>query len=125
MSSLFLILDAQLSPLTEPTCPGNRVIFTCQQAGAFTRWTITLQPSQTLESSAQSSQNGSILTFVNDPGFNFEIHIVSNCSNSITTELQVIARRELSGVTVYCTGSNGTFMSAIEVPLVGELISGL
>ena len=47
----------------------------------------------------QSSQVGSIVIFENDP-FHFEIHIVSNSSNSITSEMQVTAVRQLDGVTL-------------------------
>ena len=111
-----------MSP-TEPVCPGNRVIFICQQPGALARWTIIL-PSITLQNSAQNSQYGSVLTFVADPGYRFEIHVVSNSSSSIiTSELQVTAVRELDGVTVECAGHSGTFMSTIRVASVGEFIS--
>ena len=108
-----------MSP-SDPVCPGNRVIFTCQQAGAFARWRIFL-PSGTLQNTAQSSLIGSVLTFVNDPGFNFELHVVSINSSILTTELQVTAVRELNGVTVECAGST-FFTSTIRVASVGELI---
>jgi hypothetical protein len=75
----------------------------------------------TLQNTAQSSQIGSLLTFVNDPGFNFELHVVSSSSNILTTELQVTAVRELNGVTVECAGS-GAFVSTIQVTSVCELI---
>ena len=110
-------VDAELMFPSDPVCPGNRVIFTCQQAGALTRWRIFLL-SGTLQNTAQSSLIGSVLTFVNDPGFNFELHVVSFNSNIITTELQVTAVRQLNGVTVEC----GTIMSTIQVSSVGELI---
>ena len=80
---LFIVIDAQLTSPVEAVCPGNRVIFTCQQAGSLSRWMIYL-PSIILQSTARSSQNGSTLTFDNDPGFHFELHVVSNSSNSIT-----------------------------------------
>ena len=105
-------------------CPGNRVVFTCQQTSTPSRWTINL-PSITLQNSAQSSLVGSILTFGNDPVFHFELHIVSNSSNRLTSELQVTAVRELNGVRVECTGINGTFVSTIRVASVGELTSVL
>ena len=107
-----------MSP-TEAVCPGNRIIFTCQQAGIFSRWKIYL-PSIALERTVQNSQTGSILTLVDDRGFNFEVHVVSNSSNSITSELQVIAVRDLNDVTVECGGTSGTFMSTIRVASVGE-----
>ena len=101
-------------------CPGNRVILTCQQPGAVAVWMIHL-PSGTLQNTALSSQIESVLTFVNDPGFNFELHVVSFNSNILTTELQVTAVRELNGVTVECDGS-GMFVSTIQIASVGELI---
>ena len=110
-------VDAELMSSSDPVCPGNRVIFTCQQPGAFARWRIHL-PSGTLQTTAQSSQIGSLVTFVNDPGYNFELHIVSFNSNILTTELCVTAMRRLNGVTVEC----GTNMSTIQVSSVSELI---
>ena len=102
-------------------CPGNRIIFTCQQTSVVSRWAINLL-SGILRASAQSSQVESKVTIVNDPGFHFEIHIVSTNSNSIISELQVTAVRELNGVTVECSGLSGNYMSTIEVASVGELI---
>ena len=109
---------AQLTSPSEPVCPGNRIIFTCQQPGAFAQWRIDLQP--TLRQTVQSTQVGSVITFGVDRGFNFELHIVSNSSGILTTELQVTAVRELDGVRVDCTGSI-TFESTIQVVSVGEL----
>ena len=100
-------------------CPGNRVIFICQQPGGLARWRIYL-PSGTLQNTAQSSQIGSLLTFVDDPGFNFEMHIIAAAIN-ITTELQVTAVRELNGVRVECSGST-LFISTIRIASIGELI---
>ena len=108
-----------MSP-SDPVCPGNRVIFTCQQPGTFTRWRIML-PSGTIQHLTFSTQLGSILTFANDPDFNFEVHVVSNSSDILTTELQVTAVKELNGVTVECFGSNESrFTSTINVTSVGE-----
>ena len=122
LSTLYLkVMDAQLVSPTEAVCPGNRIIFTCQQTGDVSRWRINLRmPSINLQSTVRRSQNGSILTLVDDPGFNFEVHVVSNSSNSITSKLQVIAVRDLNDVTVECGGSSGTFMSTIRVASVGE-----
>ena len=75
-----------------------------------------------LQATVRSSQVGSKVTIVNDPGFHFEIQIVSNSSNAIISELQVTAVRELNGVTVECSGLSGNYMSTIEVASVGELI---
>ena len=114
---------AQIVPSpSEPVCPGNRVIFTCQQTGA-TQWEINLQP--TLLQSAQSTQVGSVITFGVDRGFNFELHIVSFSSGILTTELQVTAVRELNEVTVVCIGASDDFMSTIQIASVGELIAAL
>ena len=65
---------------------------------------------------------GSVITFGADRGFGFELHIVSFSSGILTTELQVTAVRELNGVTVECTGFNGTLPSNIRVASVGEFI---
>ena len=106
-------------------CPGNRVIFTCQQTklNIVSRWTINL-PSGMLQTSVRTSQVESKVTIVNDPGFHFEIHIVSNSSNGMISELQVTAVRQLNGVTVECDGPgvDEHYMSTIEVASVGELI---
>ena len=102
-------------------CPGNCVSFICQQSGALARWRIFL-PSVTLQNVAFSTQLGSLLTFVNDPGFNFEIHIISNSSGILTTELQATAVRELNGVTVECFGQNGTIILTIFVTSIGEFM---
>ena len=116
-----MILDAQLPSPSDPVCPGNRAIITCQQSGVVARWRISL-PSGALENTALSSQIGSVLTFLNDPGFNFELHVVSFNSNILTTELRVTAVRQLNGVTVQCGGSGDSIESTIQVASVGELI---
>ena len=77
-------------------------------------------PSGAIENTALSSQIGSVLTFMNDPGYNFELHVVSFSSNILTTELWVTAVRELNGVMVECGGST-FFISTIRVASVGEL----
>ena len=70
-----------------------------------------------LQTNAQSSQLGSTITFGADPGFHFEIRVVSSDRNGITTELHVTAKRELNGATVECTGSTGPFMYIIQVAI--------
>jgi hypothetical protein len=63
---------------------------------------------------------------MNDPGYIFEIHVLSNSSSaSITSELQVTAVRELNGVRVECFGPNGTMMYTINVASVGEFIMAI
>ena len=106
---------------SDPVCPGNRVIFTCQQTGFSTVWSINLQP--VLHQNIRSTQVGSVISFGVDSGFMFELHIVSNSSGILTTELQVTAVRELNGVTVECIGASGTFSLTIQVASVGELVS--
>ena len=73
-----------------------------------------------LQNSTRSSQVGLIVTFAYDPGFHFEIHVISISSNSITTELQVTAVRQLNGVTVECAGPSGPSMYVIQVAPIGE-----
>ena len=109
-----------MSP-SEAVCPGNCVIFSCRQTAFLTRWNINLQ-SGPLQNSVQRSQVGSKVTFVNDPGFHFEVHVVSNSSNSMTSELQVTAVRELNSIPVECSGISGNYMSTIQIASVGELL---
>ena len=73
-----------------------------------------------LRQTVRSTQVGSVITFGADPGFNFELHVVSNSSGILTTELQVTAVRELNRVTVECDGASGTIPSTIRVASVGE-----
>ena len=101
-------------------CHGNRVIFTCQQAGFTTQWRININ--QILRQTVRSTQVGSVITFGAESGFNFELHIVSNSSGNFTTELQVTAVRELNGVTVECIGFSGTSTSIIEIASIGEFV---
>ena len=120
MISLSLNIGAQLAP-SEPVCPGNRIIFSCQQSGDnVARWEINLPEGQTLRNNTAAANTSQSLTFMNDPGFNFEVHVVSISSDSITTELQATAVRELNGITVICTGASGRFMSTIQVASVSE-----
>ena len=110
------IVDAQLTTPTKAVCPGNRVSFICQQIGTPSQWIINL-PSIILIQSVRSSQVGSIVTFQNDPGFDFKIHVISwnNASIRLTTELQVTAVRELNDVTVQCAGPRATFGSLLHI----------
>ena len=66
--------------------------------------------SNDLVNSVSSSLAGTVLTFSNDPGFGFEIHVLSSSSSSsVITELRVTAVRQLNGVTVECVGPSGSF----------------
>ena len=115
--------DAQLTSPDEAVCVGEQVVFVCQQSGSTSRWTVDLpgEISNELSISASSSQAGTVLIFVNDPGFGFEIHILSSSSaSSVISELRVTAVRQLNGATVECAGASGSFMSTIQIASVGE-----
>ena len=105
---------------------GKQVVFVCQQAGITLRWTVDLPGgiSNELVNSARSSQAGMVLTFAYDPGFGFEIHVLSSSSaRNVISELRVTAVRELNGATVECTGSSGNYMSTIEISAsIGESV---
>ena len=99
---------------------GQQVVFTCQQAGTASRWTVNL-PTITLTSTALSSQSGIMSIFANDPGFGFEIRLLSSSlSSSVISELRVTAVRQLNGVTVECLGGSGNFMYTIQIASVGK-----
>ena len=115
------MIDAQLTSPSEAVCAGARIRFSCVQNGTLATWTVNLSPSMTLSGIVLSNLDGSILHFQGDPGFNFEIHVISSTSNRLTTELRVTAVRELNGVTVQCAGASGSFVSVIQVVPVGEL----
>ena len=104
---------------------GNQVVFVCQQTGSTLTWTVDLPGgvSNGLLLSVTSLQVGTALNFSNDPGFGFEIHILSSSSaSSIITELHVTAVRQLNNVIVECIGGDRafTFRSTIQIALVGE-----
>ena len=113
------LLDAQLTSPNEPACPGNRIIFVCHHTGLLSRWTITLPSTmQRLENSTLMRPIGSIVTFENDPGFNFELHILSNSPDNITSVLQVMVVSRLNGVTLECTGPQQSDMFTISSALI-------
>ena len=103
---------------------GQQAVFTCQQSGSISRWTINLPEgiSIRLTNSATSSQAGTVLTFVDDPGFGFEIHVLlsSSLNTTVISELRVTAVRQLNGVTVECLGFSGNFISTIQIVSVGK-----
>ena len=104
-------------------CVGEQVVFVCQQSGSTLRWTVDLPGGVSNEFSnpATSSQAGRVLSFTNDPGFGFEIHVLSSSSASIViSELRVTAVRQLNGATVECAGPSGRDMSTIQIASVGE-----
>ena len=106
-------------------CVGEQVVFVCQQNGSALTWTVDLPGgiSNELSNSASSSQAGTVLTFADDPGFGFEILVLSSSSaSSVISELRVTAVRQLNGVTLECLGVSGSYMSTIQIASVGELI---
>ena len=99
-------------------------MFVCQQAGSISRWTVNLPggSSNEISNPATSSQAGRVLSFSNDPGFGFEIHILNSSSaSSVITELRVTAVRQLNGVTVECAGDR-FYTSTIQIASVGKLV---
>ena len=105
---------------------GKQVVFVCQQSGSTSRWTVGLPGgvSNELVNSASSSQRGMVLTFANDPGYGFEIHVLSSSSaSSVISELRVTAIRQLNGIMVECTGPTGMLTSTIQIASVGEYIA--
>ena len=118
------LLDAQLTPPSEPVCPGNRIIFVCHHTGPVSRWTVIGLPGSI--QLQNSTRIGSIVTFDNDPGFHFKLCSVSNNPNNITSELQVTAVSELDGVRVICaTGGSEDLTFIIQVASIGKLINML
>ena len=111
--------DAQLTSPGEAVCVGEQVVFVCQQSGSTLRWTVGNLPggvSNELTITSSSSQAGMVLTLVDDPGFGFEIHVLSSSSSSnVITELHVTAVRQLNGVTVGCRGPIESYMSTIQI----------
>ena len=101
---------------------GKQVVFVCQQTGPTLTWRVVLPGQTSIERSVLSSQVGTKLTFQSDPGFGFEIHILSSSSSGIISELRVTAVRQLNGVTVECRGGGGTDMSNIQIASVGECV---
>ena len=90
-------------------------MFICQHPGSALVWTVDL-PGGTITESVASSQAGRVLTFADDPGFGFEIHVLSSSlANSIISELRVTAVRQLNGVTVECVGPIESYMYTIQI----------
>ena len=98
-------------------------MFVCQQPGFTSRWTVNL-PGVILSNSASSSLAGTVLNFLNDPGFGFEIHVLSSSStSSVISELRVTAVRQLNGVTVECLGSDGSITSTFQIVSGDKLLN--
>ena len=118
--------DAQLTPPGEAVCVGEEVVFVCQQNGSTSlfnlvlTWIVDLPGGTSIERSVFAPKVGTVWTFENDPGFGFEIRILSSSSAGKMSQLHVTAARELNGVTVECLGGGGRFTSTIHVALVGE-----
>ena len=114
------MIDAQLTSPNGAVCPWTPISFICQQTGRLSIWEIDLPSTAiALTTTAYNYQVGATLFFDGDP--RFQLHVVSNTSNMLTTELQATAVRELNGVTVVCLGASGRFMSVIQVASVGKL----
>ena len=107
-------------------CEGKQVVLTCQGTGSSSRWTVGNLRSGAVDQislTVDSSQAGRVLTFQDDPGFGFEIHVLSSSSTSnVISELRVTAVRELNGVTVECAGGSGRFTSTIQIASVGKSV---
>ena len=94
----------------------------CQQMGSSSRWTVDLPGGSVVSNSASSSQAGRVLTFADDPGFEFEIHVLfsnASSSNMFISELRVTAVRQLNGATVECAGV-GYF--TLTILILGEAL---
>ena len=119
--SSILFSDSQLTSPDEAVCVGEQVVFDCQQT-VFVTWTVDLPGisndlTNTLTAST-SPAAGTVLSFTDDPGYNFELNILpSSSATSVRTEVRVTARRELDGVTVECNGDSGSFMSTINIQI--------
>ena len=94
-------------------------MLTCQGTGSSSRWTVDNLRSGAVDQislTVDSSQAGRVLTIPDDPGFGFEIHVLSSSSASnVISELHVTAVKELNGVTVECAGGSGRFTSTIQI----------
>lgn len=119
--------DAQLTSPGAAVCVGRQVEFICQHLGLprTMRWTVTL-PGVVLR--AYSPMNiGMTQSFENDPGYGFELEVLSSTPNSnqelvSRCELRVTAKKQLDGVAVECEGFSGIFTSTIQVAFVGKLL---
>ena len=101
-------------------CIGNRVVFSCEQAGDTAQWVVTLLSGRRLTGPALASNVGTTLTLRDDPGFGFEIHVLSESSSTrVFSELRVTAARELNGATVTCQGSR-SFMHVVQIFPLGK-----
>ena len=108
-------------PPDEPVCVGNQVVFSCEQAGDTASWVVTLLSGTRLSGPILDSNVGTILPLRNDPGFEFEIHVLPESSPTrVFSELRVTAARELNGVTVTCTNGISSFMHMIQIFPLGE-----
>ena len=113
--------DAQLTPPDEPVCVGKQVVFSCEQAGNTAEWIVTLLSGRRLTGIALSSNIEAPQSLQNDPGFGFEIHVLSSSGPSrVFSELRVTAARQIDRVTVTCEGLGGSFNDLIHIFPLGE-----
>ena len=106
-------------------CEGNQVVFICQETRSNLRWTVNLPEGSSINRltvDVSSSQAGSVLNFVNEDPFGFEIHVLSSSSDSVKSELRVTAVRGLNGATVKCVGPGRYPSSTIHISSVGESV---
>ena len=97
------------------------MVFSCEQAGDTAQWIVTLRSGTRLTGLALSSNVGTPVALQNDPGFGFEIHVLSSSGPSrVFSELRVTAARQLNNVTVTCEGHSGSFNHLIPVFPLGE-----
>ena len=100
-------------------------MFVCNQTGSTSRWTVDKLPGgpgafDQISLTVDSSQVGTVFNITDDPGFGFEIHILSlSSASSFISEIRVTAVRQLNGVTVECAGGR-FYTSTIQIASVGK-----
>ena len=105
-------------------CPGQQVVFVCQQTGSTSRWTVGNLPGvlDQISLTVDSSQAGTVLTIPDESSFGFEIHVLSSSlASRVISELRVTAVRQLNGVTVECAGDR-YYTSTIQIASVGKSV---
>ena len=102
-------------------CVRNQVVFSCEQDRSTAEWIVTLESWRRLTGLALSSNVETPQSLQIDPGFGFEIHVLSSSGPTrVFSELRVTAARQLNNVTVTCEGHSGSFNHLIPVFPLGE-----